>query len=347
MRKVPGADLAFMFGQLGVLLKAGLEIDRALSVVEAMVTRTQTKEELRSMRESLLEGRPLTDYVAGKATIYPSFAVGAIRAGESSGGLDIAFGQIGRLIERQIALKRTIITALVYPSFLILGSFISIIVLLTVVLPRFEPLFADAGVELPFATRALMAVSNWTINLAPAAALALLAVWFFARQWLRNQVHKERFHRAVLSAPILGSLLMKSQLARFSLMVASLLRAGVPLMYGLNTATLSLSNAALAATLEAAAVRLRDGATLAEALSADRSLPDLFVQLVRVGEETAKLDRSFQEIGEIYERDVASDMQRVLAMIAPATTVAVALVIAAIIAAILSAVLRINDLALT
>jgi general secretion pathway protein F len=99
--------------------------------------------------------------------------------------------------------------------------------------------------------------------------------------------------------------------------------------------------------LENAAERLRDGKMLSDALSAHRFLPDLFVQLVRVGEEAAKLDRSFQEIGEIYERDVASDTQRMLALITPATTIAVGIVIAAIIAAILSAVLRINDLALT
>jgi general secretion pathway protein F len=346
-RKVPGADLAFMFSQLAVLLKAGLEVDRALTLVETMVKRPQSKEELRSMRQSLLEGRSLTDYVTEKTTIYPSFIVGAVRAGESSGGLDTAFGQIGRLIERQIALKRKIITALVYPGFLAVGSLVSVIMLLTVVLPRFEPLFASAGVALPFTTRALIAVSDWTIELAPAALLVLLAGWLISRQWLQNPVNKERLHRRLLSTPILGTLLMESQLARFSLMVASLLRAGVPLLNGLNTGTLSLSNIALAASLRAAATRLRDGKTLADALSADRSLPDLFVQLIRVGEETAKLDRSFQEIGEIYERDVASDMQRFLAMIAPATTICVGIVIAAIIAAILSAVLKINDLALT
>jgi len=345
--KVKTSDLAFICGQLGILLKAGLELDRALSVVESMVSRPQAKEELRAMRQSLLEGRSLTEHVSVRPAIYPNFVVGAIRAGESSGGLDVAFEQIGRLIERQLILTRTIINALVYPSFLIAGSLVSIVVLLTVVLPRFEPLFAGAGAELPFATRALMAVSDWSIALAPGAALAALAGWILGRAWLRDPSHRQRFHRALVSLPLIGGLLLKSQLARFSLMVASLLRAGVPLLTALNTATLSLSNTALVATLDASAARLRDGKSLSEALVAHRFLPDLFVQLVRVGEEAAKLDRSFQEVGEIYERDVAGDTQRLLTLITPLTTIAVGLVIAAIIAAILSAVLRINDLALT
>ena len=346
-KKVPAADMAFMFGQLGVLLKAGLELDRALSVVETMVSKVQSKEELQAMRQGLMEGRSLTDYVAEKPAIYPTFVVGAIRAGESSGGLDIAFEQIGKLIERQLALRRTIVNALVYPSFLIAGSLISIVVLLTVVLPRFEPLFAGAGAELPFATRALMGVSEWAITLSPGALLACIGVWFVGRTWMRDKANRRRAHQAILAVPLLGILLLKSQLARFSLMVSSLLRAGVPLLNALSTATLSLNNAALASALEESAARLRDGKTLSEALAVHRFLPDLFVQLVRVGEEAAKLDRSFQEIGEIYERDVASDTQRMLAMITPATTIGVGLVIAAIIAAILSAVLRINDLALT
>jgi general secretion pathway protein F len=346
-KKMKAGELAFICGQLGVLLKADLELDRALSVVETMVSRPQAKEELQAMRQSLLEGRSLTDYMSLKPAIYPTFVVGAIRAGESSGGLDMAFEQVGKLIERQLALKRTIVNALVYPSFLIAGSLISIVVLLTVVLPRFEPLFAGAGAELPFATRALMAVSDWSIALAPGLAVAGLAGWILGKAWLRTETNRQRFHRFVLSAPLIGALWLKSQLSRFSLMVASLLRAGVPLLTALNTATLSLNNAALAVTLDQAAARLRDGRALSEALAAHRFLPELFVQLVRVGEESAKLDRSFQEVGEIYERDVAGDVQRLLALITPATTIAVGLVIAAIIAAILSAVLRINDLALT
>jgi general secretion pathway protein F len=346
-KKIPGADLAFMFGQLGVLLKAGLELDRGLTVVQAMMSRPVAKEELQAMRQSLLEGRSLAEYLADKPRLYPKFAIGAIRAGESSGGLDVACEQIGKLIERQLALRRTIVNALVYPSFLIAGSLISIVVLLTVVLPRFEPLFASSGAELPFATRALMTISSSAITLAPGFALAIILASILGRSWLRDPAHRQRLHRAVLSMPVLGALLLKSQLARFALMVASLLRAGVPLLNALGTAASALSNVALAIAFEESAARLRDGKTLSDALAAHSFLPDLFVQLVRVGEEAANLDRSFQEIGEIYERDVASDTQRMLAMITPATTIAVGLVIAAIIAAILSAVLRINDLALT
>jgi general secretion pathway protein F len=346
-RRVRPSDLAFVFVQLSVLLKAGLELDRALTVAADMVSRAPIRQELAAMRMILREGRSLADYVASRPDTYKTFVAGAIRAGETSGAFDVTFEQIGKLLERQIAIRRIIVSALVYPCFLVLGSLASILILLTVVLPKFEPLFASSGAELPFATRALMAISDSAVRMAPFAAVAALSCFVLGRVWLRDRDNRRRWHAILLRLPVIGPLLLKVQLARYSFMMSTLLRAGLPILSALGTATQSLSNVAVAVAFEKSALMLRDGSPLSQALSSQGLFPDLFIQLLRVGEEAAKLDRSFLEIGEIYERDVTTDVERSLAMITPATTIVVGIVIAGIIAAILSAVLRINDLPLS
>jgi len=344
VRRVRPSDLAFAFVQLSVLLKAGLELDRALTIAADMVSRDPIRQELTAMRVVLREGGSLADYAASRPSTRKTFVAGAIRAGETSGALDATFEKIGQLLERQIAIRRAIASSLIYPCFLVLGSLVSILILMTVVLPKFEPLFASSGAELPFATRALMVVSDGAIRFAPAAAIAVLSGFVLGRTWLRDPQNRRRWHAFLLRVPVVGPLLLKAQLARFSLLMSTLLHAGLPILNALGTATQSLSNAAIAAAIEKSVSMLRDGSPLSQALSSQGLFPELFIQLLRVGEEAAKLDRSFLEIGEIYERDIRTGVERSLAMITPATTILVGVVIAGIIAAILSAVLRINDL---
>jgi general secretion pathway protein F len=346
-RRARPADLAFVFVQLSVLLKAGLELDRALTVVADMISRAPIRQELAAMRMVLREGRSLADYVASRPGTYKTFVAGAIRAGETSGAFDVTFEQIGKLLERQIAIRRIVVSALIYPCFLVLGSVVSILILLTMVLPKFEPLFASSGAELPLATWALMAISDSAIRTAPIAAMAALCCFALGRAWLRDQDNKRRWHAITLRIPVIGPLLLKVQLARFSFMMATLLRAGLPILSALGTANQSLGNAAVAAAFEKSILMLRDGSSLSQALSSQGLFPELFIQLLRVGEEAAKLDRSFLEIGEIYERDVTTEVERSLALITPVTTIVVGFVIAGIIAAVLAAVLRINDLPLS
>jgi general secretion pathway protein F len=284
--------------------------------------------------------------MATKPGLYPSFVTGAIRAGESSGALDVAFEQLGTVIERQIAVRRAIINSLVYPAFLIIGSLVSIAVLLIVVLPRFEPLFAESGAELPWATKLLLDASSLFFELAPLVlALAALAL-VLGRMWLKDPENRTRFDRSLLSVPILGKLMLKTQAARLALLMSALLRAGVPLLTALETSRECSTNRAVSMALERTIASVRDGAALSQALMERGLFPELFLQLIRVGEESARLDRSFQEVGEIYNRDVANETQRILAMITPMTTIVLGLLVAGIIGAILSAVLKINDLAI-
>jgi general secretion pathway protein F len=344
--RLPLADLAFVFTQLAVLLKAGLELDRALAIVAGMASRASTQGELKSLRQSLVEGRSISEYMAAKPGLYPIFVTGAIRAGESSGALDVAFEQLGTVIERQIAVRRTIINSLVYPAFLIIGSFVSIAVLLVVVLPRFEPLFAESGAELPWPTKLLLDVSSLFFELAPLGLILAVLALVLGRSWINEPENRTRFDRFLLSVPVLGRLILKTQIARLALLMSALLRAGVPLLTALETSIECSTNRAVSRALERATAFVRDGTPLSQALMDQGLFPELFLQLIRVGEESARLDKCFQEVGEIYNRDVASDTQRILAMITPMTTIVLGLLVAGIIGAILSAVLKINDLAI-
>ncbi len=345
-RGLPGRALALMTQQLATLLHAGLSLDRALELAQAATARRAERECLAALTDKVRGGGSLADALALQPAIFPRFYVGMVRAGEAGATLDATLRQLGEFLERTRAAREKVTSALIYPAIVLVTGLGSVATLFGFVIPRFRPLFEQAGAALPPAARAMLAASDLVQNYwwAMAGALALLAA-LLAHQ-LRGGEARRRWDRRVLKLPLVGELVAKSEVARFARTLGTLLRNGVAPLAALAVTQETLSNSVVAEAVGAVADSLKQGKGLAEPLSRSAAVPPLAIQLIRVGEETARLEEMLIKTADIFDEELGRTVERLLALLVPAITILLGIVVAAVIGSILTAVLSVYDLAM-
>lgn len=343
-RRLDGRDLALATRQLATLVEAGLPLDRALAFAAEAAGRPATRAALARARERLSGGAALADALEAEGGSFPPLYVAMIRAGEAGGAMAAVMARLADFLERTDAARRQVQTALVYPAVLAVTALAILTLMVTVVLPQFDSLFADAGARLPWGARLVVAGAEaarshgWMALVAlPAAALALTRA-------LQRPGFRLDWDRALLRLPVIGPLLRKAEAARFCRTLAALLGNGVPHLAALAIVQGVLGNRHLRAQLAELTAGLKDGQGLAEPLARLELLPPLALQLVRLGEETGRLEPLLARAADILEGDVREAVARALGLLTPALTIALGIVVAAIIGAVLSAILSVYDL---
>jgi len=236
-------------------------------------------------------------------------------------------------------------SALVYPIMLLCTAGLSIAVILIVVLPQFEPLFADAGQSLPLSTRIVMAFGHFLGATWWAIILIVIAAVFWLRQALSKASFRLRWDKGLLALPLFGDLLTSMEMERFGRTLGTLLSNGVTLPVALGITSDTLSNSSIAGLVSETAVSLREGEGLAGRLARSGQFPSMVVDLVRVGEETGHLDDMLLRLADLYEHSVKHRIDRLLALLVPLLTVVLGMIVAGLIGSMLVAILSVNDLA--
>ena len=344
-RRVSARDVFLMTHELATLLKAGVELDRAFEILIDLSENEAMRSLLSRILARLRSGVSLADAIAENDDTFPPYYASMVRAGEASGALDVVLGRLGEFLEKSQALRETVKTALYYPVFLLVMALISIVVLLTVVVPQFKPLFESAGAALPFSTRVLVAVGDFVRDDGWLILIALIAVFFLFRHYLSTKDGRRRWDGLLLRLPLLGGVLIKVEVARFSRTASTLLQNGVGLLNALGIVRDTLSNSVIASSIDSVAGRVKEGRGLAEPLKSTGLFPRLVVHLIRVGEETGKLEDMLSKLADIYDDEVARTTARLLALLVPALTIGMGVMIAGIIMSILTAILSVNTLA--
>ena len=333
-------------GELAVLLQAGLTLDRALAVCVENILNPGIKAVFATVHARVKEGAPLSRAMAESATLFPPVASAMAEAGEADGRLGASLARLADSLDRAEALRQTVVSSLVYPAMLIVVATSVIMVMLLVVVPQFEGLFADAHGKLPFATRAVMAASDGVRNYGWLGLIGVGLAVFAARQWLRRPGVRLAFDRSVLGLPQIGPLIINAQTAAFARTLGSLVDGGVPLPTALSIAQRSVSNTHMAGEIAKVAAGLKEGGGLSGPLAASGVFPPMALSFLRTGEETAQLGQMLGRLADVLDRTVRSTIQRILAILTPAITVFMGAVVATVIASIMSAILGFNDLAL-
>jgi len=330
--------------ELAALLRAGLELDRALEIL----TNLDETKPLRAVFDALLEavrgGSSFADALAAQP-VFPKFYVNIVRAGEQGGDLVSALEQLGEYLARSLAVREAVISALIYPIILLATAGVSIIVVLVFVLPSFEPLFAEAGKSLPFATRVVMDTGHFLTNWSWALLLAALLLGLGLRRALKDAAFRRQWDAVMLRLPLLGPLFTKVDVERFSRTLGTLLKNGVTLPAALQITGDTLANSVLADAVRGAATGLKEGDELSRYLRASRAFPALALDMMRVGEESGQLDGMLLRQAEHYEREIKHTIDRLVALLVPVLTVFMGLIVAGLIGSILIAILSVNDLA--
>lgn len=344
-RRVPRKAVGLITRELATMQGAGLPLDRSLEILVGMAEKENMRKLLVRVLDAVRGGASLADAVAAEGGAFPRFYVSMVRAGESGGALDSVLARLADFLEKSQALTESIRSALIYPAILLAMAGLSVVLLLTVVVPEFKPLFEDAGEALPVATRIIVGLGEVFARYWWLIALAVVSAAWLLRRRLANPAFRYRWDGLILRLPLFGELVKKIQVARFARTLGTLLQNGVALLGALAIVKDTLGNAVIARAVEEVSARIKEGQGLAEPLAAARVFPDLAIQLVRVGEETGRLEDMLIRVADVYDLETQRTIQRLLDLLVPVLTIGLGLLIAVIIASVLVAFLSVNELA--
>jgi len=331
--------------ELGSLVKAGLPIDRSLSVVSELLPDEGLRNALYRIRDSVRRGNSLADAMEMEKSYFSVLHVNLVRAGEVGNTLSESLLRLADHLRSQAELQGQIQVALIYPMILMLVGVGALILLATVVLPQLVPIFADAGQEMPLPTRIILGASSilresgWLLTI----ILALLSV--LLRQILRRPKVMVKWHAFKLRLPVIGPLIQAAQIARFARTAGTLLRSGVALSASLSLARQSLTNMAINEAVRIAIIDIRAGRSLTDALKDVGVLPKFTSQLISVGEEGGNLDEMLLHQAELFERSGARRIESLVAILVPFLTILIGTTVAGVLASILLAIMKLNELA--
>lgn len=338
-------ELQVFTQELATLLRAGLPLDRSLQILIDLSDHPRTEGLTRRILEHVRSGGSLSDALEAQRGAFSRFYINMVRAGEAGGGLQEVLGRLAEYLERSRALRESVVSALVYPAILLTVSVISVLILMIFVVPQFTQLFEDAGEALPLLTQMVVGTAEWLAAYWWTLPLAAVLIVFYFRRQFSNPVSRRRWDHRLLRLPLVGDLLGKLEAARFSRTLGTLLGNGVPLLTALSIVRETLSNQVIAEGVGAAIEGLRGGQGMSGPLAETQVLPKLGMQMVQVGEETGQLEAMLLQVADLYDREVRTAVQRMLALLEPILIVTLGAVIALIIISILIAIVSVNELA--
>jgi len=343
-QRITQEQIADATRELSTLLRAGLPLDRALSILITLEDGSPLGELLGNIRSRVKQGSTLADAVEQQGNQFSRFYVNLLRAGESGGALEIVLERLAEYMENNKEVRDALISAMIYPAILVFVALTSIFILLGYVVPQFTEMFDGVGQVLPLSTRITIGVGEVIQNYGwLMLALAIGAIWYLRRQ-LQLPENLLRWHTLLLKLPLAGELILKVEVARFARTLSTLLQNGVALLKALSIVKDTLGNRVLAEGLERVAGGLREGQSLAEPLAKFTKFPAFAIHMVRVGEESGNLQAILTQVASTYDRDTRTTIKRTLALLEPVLILVLGAIIAAVIISILVAILSINEL---
>lgn len=340
-----GRDLQVFTQELATLLRAGLPLDRSLQILIDLADHPRTERITTRILEHVRGGGSLSDALEAQTGAFSRFYINMVRAGEAGGALQEVLARLAEYLERARALRESVVSALVYPAILLTVSVLSVLVLMIFVVPQFTQLFEDAGEALPLLTQLVVGTAEWLAAYWWTLPLtAILVVGYFRRQFA-HPVSRRRWDQRILRLPLVGDLVRKLEAARFSRTLGTLLGNGVPLLTALSIVRETLSNQVMVEGVGVAIEGLRGGQGMSGPLAKTELLPKLGMQMIQVGEETGQLEAMLVQVADLYDREVRTAVQRMLALLEPLMIVTLGAIIALIIISILIAIVSVNELA--
>ena len=326
--RAPGLDDLLLFSrQMYALERAGVPILRALSGMARGTRNVRMREAIARITEALEAGRNLSSALAEHPKIFPTLFISIVRVGESTGRLEEAFRTMSEYLELEIDTRRRVKTAVRYPVFVLTAIAIAIAVMNIVVIPAFAGVFSRFDLELPWATRLLIGISDLFVAWWPYMLLAVVGGVFALRAYLRTEPGRRRWDRWKLRLPLVGDIIMRATLARFARAFSMSFRSGVPLLQTLSTVARAVDNLYVGERIEQMRAGIERGDSLTRTANATGLFTPLTLQMLAVGEETGAVDDMMEEVAAYYEREVDYDLKQLSDTIEPVLIVAIGVMV--------------------
>lgn len=344
-RRLSHKQLVIFTRELARLIGAGVSLDRSLSILATVSDHAVERDLITRLIEDIRSGGTFADAIRAQGAPFGRLYINMVKAGEEGGALTVVLERLAEYLEKSREFRANIGAALIYPAILLVVSLLSLILLLTLVVPQFQRMFAEAGAALPLPTQIVIAVADWLQAYWWTLLLAALLLLLTIPKLLTRPGVKLRWDAFVLSLAGVGPLVRKIEVARFCRTLATLLSNGVVLLTALAIVKETLGNLALAGSVERIASSLKGGGTFSGPMLEDGVFPKLACHMVRVGEETGSLDQMLLDVADIYDKEVSQSLKKLLNLLEPLMILTLGVLIAAIIFSILLALLSINELA--
>ncbi|MCS5516970.1 type II secretion system F family protein [Pseudomonas qingdaonensis] len=321
--------------QLATLLEAGQPLESALALQARQANRQHQRELLEGLLAQVKAGTSLSSAMGRQGSLFSPFYLSLVRAGEASGTLGDTMAQLAAYLERTQSQRSELISALIYPAFLVAGVVGSLMLLLAYVVPQFVPVFSDLGIALPMLTEAILWLGEGLARWGAFSALSLALFICCALFTLRAPQRRLKLDAWLLRRGALGRFLQELDTARLAQTLGTLLNKRVALLASLDIARQVASNRAMQSALGRAAEEVREGTPLVVALTRTQLFPELAVQMIGVGEQSGQLGSMLLKVARIYDKQNQTRIKRFMAALVPTLTLAMTLLVALIMLAIL------------
>jgi type II secretory pathway component PulF len=331
---VAGKDILAITNQLGAAIRAGLPLLDALKIIAEQQNKAAPRELVEDLARSVSSGQSLSEAMGKYPNTFGPLYVSMVRVGETGGILDKTLGQLIAILQRNEKVKTSIRNASAYPIFVLCVGLISVIIVVTWILPRILGAISGGIAALPWPTRMLMAVSEFVKSYGLLVALAIAVAVFFAGRWIRG-AGKIKWDSFKLRIPIIGQVLRTIAVGRFARTLGALTKGGVTILESLGVVRDTLGNEVLAGEIDEVAEKVKTGSSLAAPLGKKGFFPPLLVQIVSVGEQTGQLDELLLNAADTFDNEADAAIAKFMAVFPALLILLLALVIGFIIAATL------------
>jgi len=321
-KKAKAKELAIFTRQFSVMIDAGLPLVQCLEILAQQQENKFFAGVLQQVRQDVEEGATLAAAMARHPKAFDQLFVNMIEAGETGGILDLILQRLSSYIEKIVKLRRDVISAMIYPSAVVVIAVGVIAVIMVFVIPSFQSIFTGLlgpGEQLPLPTRIVVGISEFLAGVGGLAILgALIALAVAIRFYYRTPRGRRQIDFLLLKVPLVGSILRKIAVARFSRTLATLLSSGVPILQALDITARTAGNVILEEAINKIRVGVERGESVVEPLRASDVFPNMVTQMVGIGEQTGALDAMLGKIADFYEQEVDSAIAGLLTLIEPA-----------------------------
>lgn len=345
-KRIRRKDLLVFTQELHTLVRAGLPLDRCLAVLSQLTENEALAEIIQDVLQEIKGGKSLSDGLGKYPDVFPKIYANMIKAGEAGGVLEEILGRLSSFLETSENLRSYMVGALIYPTLLSVVGIVSVAILTLFVVPKFTTIFEDMGVPLPLPMAVLQGISRllsgyWWLLLGSGIAFAV-----YLRRYRSSDMGRLQWDRWLLRIPLLGKVLQKIEVARFSRTLGTLLHSGVPLLQAMTIVREIIANQGIATMIEPIRNGIKKGEGISLPMRQSGVFPPLAMQLVEVGEESGRLDSMLIQVADVYDNEVKNAVKGLIAFFEPALILLMGIIIGSIVVSMLLAIFSIQDVPL-
>jgi len=341
---IPNKDIVIFSRQLSTLVSSGVPIVQGLTILSEQAENPNFQLVLTTLRTDIESGLSIADGMKKHPNAFTELYVAMIRAGEVGGILDTILERLSAYLEANEALKGKVKSAMMYPTVVLSAAGLITIFLMVFVIPIFKDIFGSFGAKLPFITQTLINISDFCkgsiLYVIPPLGVG---VWLF-KKWMKTEKGQWKIDEISLKLPVVGILLKKVAVAKFSRTLGTLIKSGVPILQGLETVAKTAGNKVIEKAIDSSRDSIKEGGRISDPLKKSNIFPPMVIQMISVGEETGSLDNMLTKIADFYDTEVDTAVKGLTSMIEPLIMIVLGVVIGTIVVAMMMPMFSLGEM---